>query len=117
MGDGTVTEVAALPEQLPVVRGDHDPGVPGHDLEQSGEHSIQVLDRQHLPLTKAGKLSLSEERCRLSVAPLAIALSELAHDAVDARNVRPLSGLFVREGIGVMRLPRIEEVEGRLARV
>src|SRR5205807_2329178 len=92
VGDGPMAEVATLAEQLPVVGGDHDPGVSGHHLEEPGEDPVQVLDGLHLARTKAGKLALTEERRRLLLAPFTMILSELPHDSMYTRNVRPLAG-------------------------
>src|SRR4051812_44228342 len=91
VGDRSVPEVAALAEQLAVIRRDDDPRPLRYDVEQPAQHAVDVRRGAHLPGAEPLHVVVVEERGRL-VAGLRV---ERADDAVHAGKPRPFAGVLV----------------------
>src|SRR5690242_9017754 len=84
--NGTVSEVAVFAEELAVVGGDRDVGIPGDNVKEFFDYAVQVADRGDLALTKSVQLRLVEHlspaRARFEFAADDVVI-EVFEDAVD----------------------------------
>ena len=112
MVDGPVPEISIFSKQLAVVCGNRDVGVLGNSIEELLYHAVEVFDGCNLTLPKLPQFAAVEElilaRSQFAAHQLII---QMLKDAVHSANPRPSVRRLIRQSIGIMRFPHVQQEE------